>query len=138
MSDTDRTLRPTGTPTAITAPFWDAARDHRLVIQHCRACDRLQHYPRAWCTKCLSEDLDWSEMSGNATIYAHTIVRKATNPMFTSRVPYVYAVVELDEGIRMSTNIVGVAVDDVRIGMPVRVVFEAAANDMVVPLFTPR
>lgn len=129
--------RPAPIRTPLSQPFWDAIARGQLVIQHCGACGRLQHYPRPWCTACLSDVLDWQHVSGNAIVYAHTIVRRALNPAFNDAVPYVYALVDLDEGVRMTTNIVGVVPDDVRIGMRVRVVFEPVADGGHVPVFTP-
>lgn len=130
-------IRPAPIRTRLSQPFWDAAAQGRLVIQRCNACGRLQHYPRPWCTACLSDDFGWQTASGNAIVYAHTIVRRALNPAFKDAVPYVYALVELDEGVRMTTNIVGIAPEDVRIGMAVRIVFEPADDGTYVPLFTP-
>ena len=103
-----------------TQPFWDAAREHRLLIQHCRACDRWQHYPRPFCSSCWSEQVEWAEASGEATLYTFSIVRRNDLPPFDQRVPYVAAVVDLAEGPRMITEVVDCDLDAVEIGMPWR------------------
>ena len=118
------------------AAFWAAAREHRLVVQHCPRCDRLQHFPRAFCTACVADDLDVVEVSGLGTVYAATVVRRPPGPAFADLVPYVYALVDLDEGVRMATGVVGCDPDAVRIGQRVRAVFEDL-DDATVVLFTP-
>jgi uncharacterized OB-fold protein len=131
---TDRPLPDVG---AAGAPFWAAARDHRLVVQHCPRCDRFQHFPRAWCTNCLNEELEFVDASGDGTIYSFTVIRRAANPTFAGRVPYVYALVDLDEGVRVTTNIVGCDASDVRVGQRVRVCFEDVDDAHSLPVFTP-
>jgi uncharacterized OB-fold protein len=103
-----------GDPT--TAPFWAAAREHRLVIQRCEACGRHQFYPRPFCLECLSDRIEWVGASGRATIYSMTTVRVQIAPEFEP--PYRVAVVDLEEGPRLLTTIVG---PDCRIGDPVQV-----------------
>ena len=121
----------------LTAPHWAAAREHRLVLQRCRACGTFQHYPRPWCTTCLSEDLEFVPSPGQGTLYSFTVVRRTANPAFAPLVPYVYGLVDLDEGPRMTTNVVGCPVDDVTIGMRVRARFEDVDDAGTVVLFEP-
>jgi len=118
------------------AAFWAATREHRLVVQHCPHCDRLQHFPRAYCTTCLADDLDVVEVSGHGTVYAATVVRRPPGPAFADLVPYVYALIDLDEGMRMASGVVGCDPDTVRIGDRVHAVFEDL-DDVTVVLFTP-
>ena len=106
------------TPDAETQPYWDAAKDGRLLIKRCRACTRPHAYPRPFCPHCWSEDVEWEEASGAATLYTYSIVRRNDLPPFNERVPYVAAVVDLAEGPRMLTNLVDCDLGDVRIGMP--------------------
>jgi uncharacterized OB-fold protein len=129
--------RPVPTPSPHSAPFWTAAREHRLVIQHCTRCGTLQHYPRPWCTTCMSEELDWVESPGRGTVYSFTVVRRTGHLAFVGQVPYVYALVDLDEGPRFTTNVVGCPVDDVDIGMRVRACFEDVDDTTSVILFEP-
>lgn len=118
------------------AAFWDATRRHRLVVQHCPHCDVLQHFPRAACAVCLADDLDVVEASGLGTVYACTVVRRPPGAAFADLVPYVYALVDLDEGVRLATGVVGCDPGSVRIGQRVRAVFEDL-DDVTVVLFTP-
>jgi uncharacterized OB-fold protein len=130
-------VRPAPVRTAAGEPFWAATAEHRLVLQRCAACGAVQHYPRSACRVCLSTELAWIDAAGTGTVYSFTVVRRPMMPAFREAAPYVYALVDLDEGVRMITNVVGVAVDDVRIGQRVRVVFEAAEDGTMLPLFTP-
>jgi len=129
--------RPLPQPTPITQPFWDAAREHRLSMQRCRSCEKFVFYPRPLCSHCGSDDLEWRDLSGRATVYSYTIARRATARPFEPDVPYVIAIVELDEGPRMTTNIVGCPPEDVRIGMPVLAHFEDASDEITLVKFRP-
>lgn len=120
-----------------TQPYWDAAREHRLLIQRCTSCDRHQFYPRPFCAACWSTDTEWVEASGSATLYSFSVVHQNDLPPFPERVPYVAAVVDLAEGPRMTTNITGCDRDELAIGMDLRVAFEQTADDVVIPVFRP-
>jgi uncharacterized OB-fold protein len=120
-----------------TAPFWEAARAGRLVFQECMACGTRQLFPRTVCRQCLATELRWAESAGRGTVLSHTTIHQAAHPAFAADLPYVYALVELDEGPRLPTNIVGVPPDAVRIGMPVRVVFTPVTTTISLPHFTP-
>ena len=89
-----------------TEPFWRAAREHRLSIPRCRSCGKHHFYPRELCPHCHSDDLEWTDVSGKGEIYTYTIARKPAGPVFAADVPYVIAMIALDEGPRMLTNIV--------------------------------
>jgi uncharacterized OB-fold protein len=115
--------------------FWDAAAQGRLVAQRCRECGRFHHPPRPMCPACHSLEHDVVELSGSGRVYSYAILHHPQNPKFTY--PLVAALVDLDEGIRMVSNLVGVEPADVRIGMPVRVTFEPTADAMSVPVFAP-
>ena len=86
------------TPDLETQPYWDAARDRRLLIKRCNACDRAHFYPRPFCPHCWSDDVEWEQASGRATLYTYSIVHRNDLPPFNERVPYVAAVVDLEEG----------------------------------------
>jgi uncharacterized protein len=96
-----------------TAPFWRAARQHRLVVQRCVSCGAYQFYPRPFCLACSGLELEWAEVSGRATVYSKTTVRIPVVEELTP--PYVVAIVTLDEGPRLTTNLVG---DEPEIGDP--------------------
>jgi hypothetical protein len=129
--------RPTPETTAFAAPYWAAARAHRLVLQHCPRCHRFQHFPRPWCTSCLNDEMEFLDASGFGTVYSFTVVRRTANPAFAARVPYVIALVDLDEGVRIYTNLVDCDPVDVRIGLRVRATFEDVDDEHSVVLFAP-
>jgi uncharacterized OB-fold protein len=124
-------------PEADTQPYWDAARDRRLLLKRCRACSRAHFYPRPFCPHCWSDDVDWEDASGRATLYTWSVVHRNDLPPFGGRVPYVAAVVELAEGPRMMTNVEGCAFDDLRIGMALEVDFRVETDEVTVPVFRP-
>ncbi|MFD5101052.1 Zn-ribbon domain-containing OB-fold protein [Streptomyces albidochromogenes] len=120
---------------AFTRPYWDAAADGRLLLRRCRACGRPHHYPREFCPYCWSEDVAWERASGRATLYTWSVVHRNDLPPFGARVPYTAAVVDLAEGPRMMTEIVGCAEADLRIGMPLAVAFRREGEGPAVPVF---
>ena len=130
---------PIPVPTPETRHFWDATRRHELMLPRCRACGKLHYYPRASCPHCLGGDLEWERVSGRGRLHTFTIVHRGQRG-FPLGDPYVIAVVELDEGPRMMSNLVGVAMDpaQVRIDMPVEVVFEDVSDTIALPRFRPR
>jgi hypothetical protein len=117
-------------------PFWDGTKDGRLLLQRCTACGRHQFYPRWFCATCAGA-VAWIEAAGTGEVHSFTIVRQNGTPPFDELVPYVLALVELDEGVRMMGNVVDVAVDDVKIGMPVRVTFLPETGGVVLPMWVP-
>ncbi|GHD13895.1 DNA-binding protein [Streptomyces violarus] len=94
-------------PDAFTRTYWEAAAEGRLLIRRCRACGRAHHYPREFCPRCWSEDVTWEAASGRATLYTWSVVHRNDLPPFAERTPYVAAVVDLAEGPRMMTEVVG-------------------------------
>lgn len=111
-------------------PFEDAATDGRFVIPRCGDCGRFHWYPRMLCPFCFGDDIAWLPATGRGTIYSYTIMRKAEPP-------YAIAYVKLEEGAMMMTNIVGCDLDSIRIGAEVSVLFQAADNGPLVPMFKP-
>jgi uncharacterized OB-fold protein len=130
-------------PTPVSDPlsdfFWDGARQGRLLIQRCQRCGTYIHLPRPVCRSCRSFDLAPEEVSGRGTVYSFTETHKAFHPFFVDRVPYLLASVELEEqvGLRLLTNLVGVAEPDARIGMDVQVEFEWLSPEVAIPVFRP-
>ena len=120
-----------------TAPFWKAAREHRLLIQHCHKCGRNVFYPRLYCPFCLSDDLGWVESSGRGKVYTFSVVLNNAPTAFLTDMPFVIAIVKLEEGVQMMTNIVGCSPVDVHCEMPVAVAFEELNAEITVPKFTP-
>jgi uncharacterized OB-fold protein len=123
-------------PEPDTEPFWRATRDHRLVYPVCRACGNVVFYPRRHCTRCLSTDLEWRTSAGWGTVYTFTVIRQHGHPWFKERIPYVVAFVDLDEGFRLMTHIVGTDPEAVRVGQRVRLVWEDA-GEVALPVFEP-
>ncbi|MEU2504136.1 Zn-ribbon domain-containing OB-fold protein [Streptomyces sp. NPDC007863] len=121
---------------AFTRAYWDAAAEGRLLIRRCRACDRPHHYPREFCPHCWSEDGEWTEASGRATLYTWSVVHRNDLPPFGDRVPYVAAVVDLAEGPRMMTRVVDVPEHALRPDMELTVAFETGEDGVAVPVFT--
>jgi uncharacterized OB-fold protein len=107
----------------LTQPYWDAVADGRLLIQRCSACERHQWYPRAHCVVCGAADPDWVEAKGTGRLHTFTVLEKTPNPEFQDDLPYVLAIVELDEGVRVSANVVGVDHDALACEMPLQVTF---------------
>lgn len=122
-------------PDAVSAPFWEATTRDELLVQRCPACGAHQFYPRPFCTTCGGTP-EWVVASGRGTVHTFTVVRQNRTPPFDAMGAYPVAVVELDEGVRMMTNLVGVDPDDVHVGMPVEVHF-VAAEDLKLPFFRP-
>jgi uncharacterized OB-fold protein len=120
-----------------TAPFWEGTRAGKLLIQHCQACARNIFYPRLYCPFCLSDQLDWIEGSGRGIIYTFSVVENNAPSAFAPDMPYVIAIVRLEEGVQMMTNIVGCDPAQVRCDLPVRVVFERLDERISLPKFTP-
>jgi uncharacterized OB-fold protein len=118
-------------------PFWDGAKEGRLMIQRCEACGSAQHYPRPFCASCWSDRVHWEEASGRGTLYTFSTVYMNDLPPFAGRVPYVAAAIDLEEGPRIMSNIVGVDPAELRVGMPVKVDFEALNEDVTAPVFRP-
>jgi len=118
-----------------SAPYWAALKERRLILKHCRDCGRHHFYPRALCPHCHSDALEWSDARGTGSIYSYTVARRPAGPAFKADAPYVVAVVELDEGARMMTNIVTDDVESVRTGPRVVVAFEAVTDEITLPKF---
>ena len=130
--------RPRPTPSPTTEAFWAATAADRFLLQRCRACGEAQFYPKTTCTTCGSDSLDWEAASGRGTLHTFTVARRATHPAFEGAEPYVVAIVELAEGPRVTGNIVDCAVDDVRIGMAVELIWdEQDADGIRLPLWHP-
>ncbi|WP_407838648.1 Zn-ribbon domain-containing OB-fold protein [Streptomyces sp. DSM 116496] len=127
-----------------TRPYWDAAAEGRLLLRRCGECGKAHHYPREFCPACWAgEDrVTWETASGRATLYTWSVIHRNDLPPFGSRVPYVAAVVDLAEGPRMMTEVVGGEGAEpgvgLRVGMELEVTFREAAEGVWVAVFAPR
>lgn len=129
--------RPLPAPSALTRTFWDGLKAGELRLQRCEDCNRYVFYPRPACPNCMSERLVWQTLSGRGSVYTFTIVRRAMIPAFQAEVPYVFAIVELDEGPRLPTNIVGCAPESVRVDMPVKAAYDDVTEEISLLKFEP-
>jgi uncharacterized OB-fold protein len=127
--------RPLPRRTPVAAPFFDAAKDHRLLIPRCPR-DGWFFYPRTRCPVCLGDDWSWEEASGRGTVHAFTVDRVGHDPAQRSRLPLVVAAVDLEEGPRLTANVVGCAPEEVSVGMSVEVTWEDLDGETLV-LFKP-
>jgi uncharacterized OB-fold protein len=131
------TEKPIPAPTHETRPYWEGCKAHELRIQRCGECGNYQFPPRLYCTKCFGETIEWIKASGRAKVLSFTIVRRPVSPAFASDVPYVVALVTLDEGPTLMTNIIGCPLEQVAIGMPVVVTFDDWTEEVSIPKFRP-
>ncbi|MBV8986417.1 MAG: OB-fold domain-containing protein [Acidimicrobiia bacterium] len=130
--------RPLPLPDDVSAFYWDGARARRLLLQRCLRCSKLQYPPDVACVHCQSEELEPSEVSGRGRLWSYTVVDRVFHAGFADTVPYVVALIELEEedGLRILTNIVDASPEDLRVGMAVEVTFEDR-GDVVLPQFRP-
>lgn len=129
--------KPLPQPTPVSRPFWDGLKEGKVRIQHCAECGAWVFYPRSRCHRCLSERLEWRTVSGAGSLYTFTIARQPTSPHFVDEVPQLLAVVELDEGVRLTSTLVNVAEQDIRIGMRLAPVFDAVDDQVTLLRFEP-
>lgn len=136
MSEPTEAQKPLPEPDEESKPFWDAAMDGRLVLMKCGDCGTWRLPSRQHCDNCLSTKYTWEEASGKGVVRTFGVMHQLYHPGFAAEIPYTLAIVELDEGPRLPTNIVGAKKEDVRVGMPVKVTFEKH-EDVALPKFTP-
>jgi uncharacterized OB-fold protein len=127
--------RPVPQPTTLSAPHWEGARRQRLMVQRCAACAHHVFPPKPVCDACFSPNLTWVQSTGRGEIYSYTIVHRAPDPSF--EVPYCAAIIALEEGWYMLSNIVNVPMEAIAVGLPVEVCF-VEVEGMSLPVFSPR
>lgn len=132
-------VKPLPQPDPVTQPFWDSLKQHAMKIQRCNDTGKYFFYPRGLSPFTLSDNISWEPVSGRGTLHAFTIVYNQRQPGFADEVPYVVAMVELEEGPRMMTNLVDVQADPehVKIGMPVEIVYDDVTDEITLPKFKP-
>ena len=130
--------KPIPIPDLETAPYWDAARRHVLMLPRCNRCRHVLFPPRPECPACLADDVAWVEMSGRGTVYTYCVMRVSLVPGYEA--PYVVAQVALEEDpdVRLTANVVECPIEAVQIGMPVEVTFEDRTPEASLPQFRPR
>ncbi len=129
--------KPLPQPDADTRPFWEGSKEHQLRFQKCRNCAHVRWPPSIICPMCYSSDTDWIAASGKGKVYTFAVFHRAYHKAFEKDIPYVTASVELEEGPRLLTNIVGCAPGEVECDMPVEVVWEDIKEEFSLPKFKP-
>jgi uncharacterized OB-fold protein len=129
--------KPVPSPAPESEPYWNAAKQHRLELPRCNACKKFWFPPSQSCPHCLSADFSFVPVSGKGKVFSFVTFHRVYHPAFEQEVPYVVALVELEEGPRLLSNIVGVTPDKVACEMAVKVVFDDVADGVSVPKFTP-
>ena len=124
-------------PNPDNAGFWDACRRGELRLQRCIDCRTWRHHPRPMCPQCGSTEYEWALASGRGVVHTFTIVHRPTLPAFDADVPYNVIAVRLDEGVFMVSNLVDCPLDQIRIGLPVEVVFAPLTDEIALPKFRP-
>jgi uncharacterized OB-fold protein len=120
-----------------TKPYWDYCRRHELRMQKCHQCGYIRFPISVICPKCHAMEAEWVKLSGQGKIYSFTIYRVAYHPAFRDDIPYVVAIIQLDEGPRMESNIIGCKVEEVKMEMPVVVAFDDVTEEVTLPKFRP-
>lgn len=120
--------------TAISAPFWDGLKAGKILLQQCNSCQQWTFYPRRHCSHCLSHELSWREVDGRGTLYTYTVARVPTLPEFAGPEPQILAVVELEQGVRLNTTLVGLQPEALKVGMALKPVRARVKEDGTVLL----
>ena len=141
MADTNKPspLPPKPSPQPESAFYWEKCKVNELWLRHCIDCQQAYFYPRDICPHCFSKKTDWIQSSGKGILYSFAIVHRAPSPAFREAAPYVVALVDLEEGVRIPTNIVDVTADPIELccGMSLEVVFRRVNEEISLPVFRP-
>ncbi len=129
-------LRALPAPDNASRHYWQSAAEGRLVVQRCTSCDAYQFYPRALCASCAGET-EWVDASGRGTLHTFTVIRQNRSEAFAALSPYAVGIVELEEGVRMMSNIVDCDVEELEVGMALEVLILKAADDVGLPFWRP-
>ena len=121
--------------TALNRPFWEATRRHELRLQRCADCGRFRYPPSPVCPDCLSEEGEWVRVSGRGTVTTWVVFHRKYFPSFAADLPYHVVQVQLEEGPRLTANLVDVTNDELQVGMPVEVVFDDVTPEISLPRF---
>ena len=133
--------KPLPQPEPIAQPYWQSLRERAIQLQRCNACSHFVFYPRVHCPSCGSRDLAWTRVSGRGKLHSFCIPHRHPSPAFQPDLPYVVALVELDEGVRLMTNLVEVEPDPAKlmalVDRPVEIVYDAVTEEVTLPKFRP-
>jgi uncharacterized OB-fold protein len=136
-SEAAKPRKPLPRPAPESVPFWEAARNHRLELPRCNACGKFWFPPSRSCPHCLASDFVWTPVSGRGTVFSFVVFHRVYHPAYEGDVPYVVALIALEEGPRMLSNVVAIPPDEVRCDMAVKVVFDDIADGVALPKFAP-
>lgn len=125
------------TPSIDSQPYWDGLKEHKLKLQKCANCGKVRHYPRPVCDSCWSMEVDWIEASGKGTVHSWTVSYHAFLPAYKKELPIILVTVDLAEGVRMNSQLKGAKPEDLKLGMPVEVIYEDATDTLTLPMFRP-
>ena len=135
MSNTAGYQKPLPIPTRDTIEYWEGCKRHQLPLQRCQNCGAFRFYPRPMCPNCNSMDYEWVKAIGKGRVYSWTVAVQRFHPAL--EVPYIIAIVELEEGVRMTSNIIDCKPEELSVGMPVEVIFDDVTEDITLPKFKP-
>lgn len=126
-------------PNDETQPFWDSLKQHKMKLPRCKNCSQYHMYPRSHCPNCFSWDIEWVEASGKGKLYTYAIQYRPQGPGFQDEVPYITALVQLDEGPRLMTNLVEVEADPAKLkcDSPVEIVYDDVTDEITLAKFRP-
>lgn len=127
--------RPLPTSTRESAPYWEAMREGRFRLQHCKACGKVRHYPKPVCPHCFSMESEWREAPLGGQVHSWTVCHHPFNFFFKAQAPYVVALVDMDAGVRVNAPLRGVSESDLKIGLKVTLAFEPVNKDVTLPFF---
>jgi len=130
--------KPLPVPRPWSKPFWEGTKKNKYLIQTCAHCNAQIFYPRRFCPECWSEKFDWKEAKGTGKVYTFTVTYAGAEEKFKDDYPYILALIDLDEGIRIMSNIVDCDPEKAKIGMEVEVSFKKISEEYTLPLFRPR
>jgi uncharacterized OB-fold protein len=133
----ERNQKPLPRIDEVNQPYWEAVKRHELFLQKCRECGHYRYPPGETCPSCLSDRLEWVKASGRGTVYTWTVFHQVYHPAFAKDVPYAVVAVELEEGPKLLTSLVDYPVENIKIGMPVEVVFDEVTEEITLPRFRP-
>jgi uncharacterized OB-fold protein len=117
--------------------FWENCQNNILVLPKCQDCGDYFFYPRSICPNCMSDQIEWKEVSGNGKVYSYTIARRPAGKAFAAYTPYIVAIIQLDEGPRMMANIINVELSEISCEMRVQVVYQEINDSFKLPMFEP-
>jgi len=134
---TEPYAKPTPSIDELNRPFWEGCRKGELLLQKCVACGHVRYPIAAYCPQCLSEEARWTPMSGRGVVFSSIVFHQVYHPAFKNDVPYNVSLIQLEEGPRMFSNVVGVSPQSVKVGEPVEVLFDRVTEDLAIPRFRP-